>query len=209
MEEPALSGPSNFGHQSRPIAVITLHYERGSSANDTKCLASAIVCTLPDLPRGKPRVSRGIAMARRLRFTLYIMTSIRYGLFVLVLLAGYPVRAQQAILPDAPSSHKFLDRHNAAAFTTLGGLIAVDAVTTQRLINSGQAREANPLWRPLVRQGWQGEMAASALGFGAAVGMAYTFHKTGHHKMERFATWLSAGVEASNDAHNLAFSASH
>lgn len=148
-------------------------------------------------------------MARRLRFTLYIMTSLRYGLFVLVLLTGYPVRAQQTMLPDAPSSHKFLDRHNTVAFSTLGGLIAVDAVTTQRLINSGRAREANPLWRPLVRQGWQGEMAASALGFGSAVAMAYTFHKTGHHKLERIATWLSAGVEAGNDAHNLALSASH
>jgi len=89
------------------------------------------------------------------------------------------------------------------AFTALAGLIAVDAITTQRLIGSGQAHEANPVWRPLVHQGWPGEMAASALGYAAALATSYTLHKTGHHKMERWANWLVVGVEAGNDAHNL------
>jgi len=102
-----------------------------------------------------------------------------------------------------PDSHRFLDRQNKIAFTALAGLIAVDAVTTQHLISSGQAHEANPVWRPLVHQGWQGEMAASALGYAAALGTSYTLHKTGHHKMERWANWLVVGVEAGNDAHNL------
>jgi len=140
-------------------------------------------------------------------------------LLLLVVLAGYSVCAQEASLPDAPSqkfvssarvvsftnpdSHKFFDRQNKIAFTALAGLIAVDAITTQRLISSGQAHEANPIWRPLVHQGWQGEMAASALGYAAALGMSYTLHKTGHHKMERWTNWLVVGVEAANDAHNL------
>jgi hypothetical protein len=142
----------------------------------------------------------------------------------LLLLTGYSALAQEASLPDAPSrqfvsqpkvvsftnpeSHRFFDRQNKIAFGALAGLIALDAVTTQRLIGSGQAHEANPIWRPLVHHGWQGEMAASALGFSAALGMSYTLHKTGHHKLERWTNWLVVGVEAGNDAHNLSLDAS-
>jgi hypothetical protein len=131
------------------------------------------------------------------------MAPIRYTLLALALLVGYSVSAQQLTnYPDAPS-HKFFNKNNLAAFGTLSGLIAVDAVTTQQLTTSYRAVEGNPLWRPMVRQGWAGEMAASALGFSAAVGVAYTFHKTGHHKMERWANWLTVAMEAGNDAHNL------
>jgi len=133
-----------------------------------------------------------------------IMAPIRYTVLALALLAGYSVSAQQFVnYPDAPSTHRFLDRHNIVAFSTLAGLVAVDAVTTQQLTTSYRAVEGNPLWRPLVRQGWQGEMAASAMGFGAAVSIGYTFHKMGHHKLERWANWTSVAIEAGNDAHNL------
>jgi hypothetical protein len=137
-----------------------------------------------------------------------LMIRIRYALVALLLLVGYSASAQQLTLPDAPS-HKFFDRQNTVAFATLGGLIAIDAVATQRLTNSGVAYEANPLWRPMVRQGWQGEMVASALGYSAALGVAYTFHKTGHHKMERWANWLAVAMEAGNDAHSLLVVRSH
>ena len=136
------------------------------------------------------------------------MTCLRYALAALVLLVGYSASAQELTLPDAPS-HKFFDRQNLVVFATLGGLVAVDAVTTQRLTNSGIGHETNPLWRPMVKQGWQGEMAASALGYSAALGVAYTFHKTGHHKMERCASWLTVAMEAGNDAHNLLLLRSH
>lgn len=130
----------------------------------------------------------------------------RSVLAVLALLAGYSLSAQELTLPDAPS-HKFFDRQNKVAFASLGALVAVDAVMTQRLTNSGVAHEANPLWRPLVKQGWPGEMAASALGYSAALGMAYTFHKTGHHKMERWANWVTIAVEAGNVGHSFAVAA--
>jgi hypothetical protein len=133
-----------------------------------------------------------------------MMATLRFVLLALVTLTGYSACAQEIIpFPDAPSHHKFLDRQNTIAFTSLAGLIAVDAITTQRLTNDGRAHEANPLWRPMVHQGWQGQMAASALGFSAALGVGYMFHKTGHHKMERWANWLTVSMEAGVDAHNL------
>lgn len=145
--------------------------------------------------------------------------ALRSVALLFLMLAGYPALAQNSSLPDAPSQqfvvrpkvvsfsnaepHKFFDRQNKVAFGTLAGLIAIDAITTQRLVSSGAAREANPLWRSMVHQGWQGEMAASALGFSAAIGMSYGLHKMGHHKLERVANWLTVAVEAGNDAHNL------
>jgi hypothetical protein len=124
------------------------------------------------------------------------------AILVFLVLAGGYVYGQEIVLPEAPS-HKFLDRKNVVAFSTMAGLVAVDAATTQRLVNKYHATEVNPLWRPMVKRGWQGELAASALGYGAAVSLAYTFHKTGHHKLERWANWLMIGTEAGNDTRNL------
>lgn len=137
-----------------------------------------------------------------------IMTILRSAMCALVLLTGYSASAQQFTLPDAPSQHRFFDRQNTVAFGSLAGLIAVDSITTQRLTNSGRAYEANPIWRPMVRQGWEGQMAASAIGFGSALGVTYAFHKMGHHKLERWANWLMVGVEGANDSRNLFMDAS-
>jgi hypothetical protein len=60
----------------------------------------------------------------------------------------------------------------------------------------------------MVRQGWLGQTAASGLGFGSAVGVAYAFHKTGHHKLERWANWLAVSIEGANDARNVFMDAS-
>jgi hypothetical protein len=130
---------------------------------------------------------------------------LRFVIVSFVALTGYSACAQQFTMPDAPShsQHKFFDRQNKIAFGTLAGLIAVDSVTTQRLTNSGRAYEANPIWRPMVRQGWAGQAAASALGYASALGVAYTLHKTGHHKLERWTNWLTVGIEGANDVRNV------
>src|SRR5262249_48596180 len=139
--------------------------------------------------------------ARGVRLDSAMMSILRSALVSLAVLTGYSALAQQFTLPDAPSqqTHKFFDRQNKIAFGTLAALIAVDSITTQRLTNSGRAYEANPIWRPMVRQGWAGQTAASALGYASALGVSYAFHKTGHHKIERWANWLMVGVEGAND----------
>lgn len=136
-----------------------------------------------------------------------MMNILRSAVLLLLALTGYSACAQEFMLPDAPSQHKFFDRQNKIAFGTLAGLIAVDSITTQRLTNSGRAREANPIWRPMVQQGWAGQTAASALGMASAMGASYTLHKTGHHKMERWANWLMVALEGANDARNVAMDA--
>jgi hypothetical protein len=134
---------------------------------------------------------------------------LRTSILAVVVASGYSALGQQfTAYPDAPSQHKFLDRQNKIAFGTLAGLIAVDSITTQRLTNSGRAREANPIWRPMVRQGWQGQLAASALGYASAVGVSYAIHKTGHHKLERWVNWFTVGLEGANDVRNVSMDAS-
>jgi hypothetical protein len=88
-------------------------------------------------------------------------------------------------LPEAPSQHRFWDRQNRILFSTVAIFSAGDfAVTHMNLGNGG--RELNPLVRPFT-----GSTAALATNFvgqtAGIVAVSYLFHKTGHHKLERWA----------------------
>jgi hypothetical protein len=106
-------------------------------------------------------------------------------------------------LPDAPSSqqHPFWTFENKVDAGILASLIGADAITTQRGLSEG-FREVNPIMRPFVTRGAAGEAAGSALGLGAAVGVAYFLHRTHHYKAERITMRLmiagESGVVASN-----------
>jgi hypothetical protein len=88
-------------------------------------------------------------------------------------------------------------------FSALGGLIVADGVQTQLMLQTHQFGEGDPLARPFVNQGWPGQLVASALGYGTVLGLAYILHRTNHHKIERYATWLVTSAEAANDTRNL------
>ena len=85
----------------------------------------------------------------------------------------------------------------------LAGLVAADAVTTQKGLSQGY-RESNPIMRPLVTQGSGGQAAASAIGFGAAVGVVYLLHHTHHYKAERITMRLMVAGEGLVVANNIA-----
>src|SRR5271169_4007613 len=87
-------------------------------------------------------------------------------------------------LPHAPSQHPFWTVENKVNVSLLAGLVAADAITTQRGLNEG-LREVNPLMRPFVTRGAAGEAVGSALGFGAGVGVVYLLHRSHHYKAER------------------------
>ena len=114
--------------------------------------------------------------------------------------------AHNLVLPEAP--HRFLDWNNKINMGILAGLLAADGVTTQQNL-ANHARELNPMIRPLVEDGWQGQLAASALGFGSSVGLAYMFHRTGHHKLERLVLHASIGGEAAMVTNNLVRAYAH
>ncbi len=84
----------------------------------------------------------------------------------------------------------------------LAGLIAADAITTQRGLSEG-LREANPIMRPFVTRGAAGEAAGSALGFGAGVGVVYLLHRSHHYKAERITMRILVAGEAGFVANNI------
>jgi hypothetical protein len=111
--------------------------------------------------------------------------------------------ASQSPFPDAPSQHRFWTFENKMNAGILAGLIATDAVTTQRGLNHG-LREGNPLMRPFVTRGPAGEAVGSAIGFGAGIGVVYMLHRTHHYKAERITMRLIVGGESLVVANNIA-----
>jgi hypothetical protein len=57
--------------------------------------------------------------------------------------------------------------------------------------------------RPFVTRGAVGEAAGSALGFGAAIGVAYCMHHTHHYKAERIAMRFMVAGESGVVANNI------
>jgi hypothetical protein len=105
-------------------------------------------------------------------------------------------------LPDAPSRQPFWTVENKVNVSILAGLIAADAVTTQRGLNQG-LHEVNPFMRPFATRGAAGEAAGSALGFGAGVGIVYLLHRSHHYKAERITMRLIVAGEGGFVANNI------
>jgi len=125
-----------------------------------------------------------------------------------ILILAAAAQAQQftvpsSMLPDAPSHEHFWTLESKINTGILAGLVATDAITTQRGLDRG-FREANPIMRPFVTRGTGGQAAGSAIGFGAAMGTVYILHKTHHHKAERIAMRLMIGVQSAVVANNIA-----
>jgi hypothetical protein len=125
-----------------------------------------------------------------------------------ILLLSVAVQAQtfavsSFALPDAPApQHPFWSTENKVDAGILAGLVAADAITTQRGLNEG-LREANPVMRPFVTRGAPGEAVGSTLGFGAAIGVAYLMHRSHHYKAERITMRLMITGELGFVANNI------
>ncbi|MGB6384174.1 MAG: DUF5658 family protein [Terriglobales bacterium] len=129
-------------------------------------------------------------------------------LLLSILLLSAAVQAQNFAvtsfaLPDSPTpQHPFWTTENKVNVGILAGLVAADAITTQRGLSEG-LREVNPVMRPFVTRGAPGEAVGSALGFGAAVGAAYLMHRTHHYKAERITMRLMVAGESGFVANNI------
>ncbi|HWF14013.1 MAG TPA: hypothetical protein VG272_09790 [Candidatus Acidoferrales bacterium] len=93
--------------------------------------------------------------------------------------------------PVAPGVHKFWDRENDLLFAAVGAGRALDYASTLNLRHRGinEAFLTNSIVdnRPLFAGI---EIAATA----ASVGVSYVFHRTGHHRLERWTSAIHAGV---------------
>jgi hypothetical protein len=98
--------------------------------------------------------------------------------------------------------HKFWDRQNKLLFVAAAALNGADfAVTRSNLQNGG--RELNPVVRVFGRS-----TAGLALNFvgetAGVVSLSYFFHKTGHHKLERWVSVVNIGASAGAVSYGLA-----
>jgi hypothetical protein len=153
-----------------------------------------------------PRKSSGLAVA-----------------FVLLSIFGIcPMSVAQGPLPDAPmpfpiiehgsafvslpqpvtSEHKFWDRENKVLFFTAAALNGADFAVTRSNLQRG-GRELNPVVRIFGRS--TAGLAVNFAGETAAVmSVSYFFHKTGHHKLERWVSLVNISSSAGAVGYGLA-----
>ncbi len=107
---------------------------------------------------------------------------------------------QPATLSEA--SHRFWDRENSFLFATTAAFNAADFVVTKDNLRNG-GRELNPVTRL-----FSGSTTGLAVNFAGetagVVGLSYFFHKTGHHKLERFVSMVNISSSAAAVTFDLA-----
>ncbi len=122
-----------------------------------------------------------------------------------------PAVFAQGPTPDAPTAsvepvanpvlsqptfetHKFLDRQNRILFVAVAAFNGADfAVTRSNLQNGGH--ELNPIVQPFA-QSTVALAANFAVETAGVVAVSYVFHRTGHHKLERFTSYVNIGSSA-------------
>jgi hypothetical protein len=114
---------------------------------------------------------------------------------VLLMLLSLPLAAQEAgarapasELPAAPPpQHRFWDRTNILLFSGVAVFRGLDYASTRNFQARGRGEALIP---DDVVNNSAGFAALEAAGAATSVGISYIFHRTGHHKMER---WMSIG----------------
>jgi hypothetical protein len=99
-----------------------------------------------------------------------------------------PATQSPSSLPTAVlQPHRFWDRTNVLLFSGIAAFRGLDYASTRNF----QARGRTEILLPDdVVNNSAGFAAVEAAGTAASIGISYIFHRTGHHKMER---WLSIG----------------
>ena len=108
--------------------------------------------------------------------------------------------------PLVPGVHKFWDRENDWLFAGVGAGRALDYASTLNLRRRGineafltnSIVDNHPLFAGI-------EVAATA----ASVGVSYLFHRTGHHRLERWTSAIHAGIAVGGAIRNYGLKSPH
>jgi hypothetical protein len=96
--------------------------------------------------------------------------------------------AGKVSLPTEPvPEHRFWDRENVLLFSGVAVFRGLDYASTRNMLARGREEILLP---DDVVNNHAGFAALEAAGAATSVGISYIFHRTGHHKLER---WLSVG----------------
>ena len=118
-------------------------------------------------------------------------------------------QSDPATIPEAPAAapeHRFWDRENILLFSGVAVFRGLDYASTRNF----QARGRTEVLLPDdVVNNSAGFAAVEAAGTVTSVGISYLFHRTGHHKMERWLSIGHIGVTAFGVAWNYSLKSKH
>ncbi len=105
-----------------------------------------------------------------------------------------------------PAVHKFWDKENILLFAGVGASRGLDYASTlnirRRGINEGLLDNATVDNHPAFA-------AIEAATTAASVGLSYIFHATGHHRLERWTSYVHIGVTVGGAVRNYALKTPH
>ena len=117
---------------------------------------------------------------------------------------GTPRPPTQTRSRPEESNHRFWDRRNAALFAGVGVARALDYASSQHFraqgINERLLTNRIVDNKPLF-------VGLEVGGTFASIGLAYLFHRRGHHKLERWTSILHIGVGVGGAARNYSLKA--
>jgi len=130
-----------------------------------------------------------------------------FGSVAVLFLALAPAAAQDANVPAAPlPRHRFFDRTNILLFSGVAVFRGLDYASTRNM----QARGREEILLPDdVVNNSAGFASLEAAGAATSVGISYIFHRTGHHKLERWLSIAHISVTGFGVARNYALKSKH
>jgi hypothetical protein len=116
------------------------------------------------------------------------------------------VEVQSPPAPQPEETHAFWDKQNILLFSGVAVMRGLDYASTRNF----QARGRKEILLPEdVVNNSAGFAALEAAATMTSVGVSYIFHRTGHHKLERWVSITHIGVTAFGDARNYALESHH
>jgi hypothetical protein len=115
-------------------------------------------------------------------------------------------QAPTPAVPLLPPAHRFWDKQNAWLFAGVAASRALDFHSTGNMRRRG--RDEILLTNDVVdnKPAFAAVEAAGAL---TSVGISYLFHRTGHHKLERWVSYLHIGVTSFGAVRNYSLHSRH
>lgn len=117
-----------------------------------------------------------------------------------------PQRVPDTQAPAVPPAHRFWDKQNAWLFAGVAASRALDFHSTGNMRRRG--RKEILLTNDVV-DNKPAFVAIEAAGALTSVGISYLFHRSNHHKLERWVSYLHIGVTAFGGVRNYCLESRH
>ncbi len=117
-----------------------------------------------------------------------------------------PQRVPGTQAPAVPPAHRFWDKQNAWLFAGVAASRALDFHSTGNMRRRG--RDEILLTNDVV-DNKPAFVAIEAAGALTSVGISYLFHRSNHHKLERWVSYLHIGVTTFGGVRNYCLKSRH